>query len=158
MKKTFLLISFSVILISFAESCTKSSYSSTDETTGIVNTTKLWSGYSTGYFIGDTVLAGDTTHIAWAKYYYHVINDSSFAVQKVNNLLISILGMPLAYKSTNATTHMELFDSTIAGTSLLTKLEYYSNTGNMNYEYHKVGAYNAASGHYYETNIFIHTP
>ena len=156
MKKSYLILSFSAVLALITDSCSKSGYASTDETTGIVNTTKLWSGYSTGYLMGDTILTPGSASVPYARYYYHIITDSSITVQKVNDLQIKIMDMPLNYASTDATTHLVLFDSTISG-SAPSKLDYYSNTGSMTYEYHWVGTYNAASGHYYQTDIYMHT-
>lgn len=141
----------------FVYSCSKtSSYSNTDETTGLVNKTRSWSGYSSGYYKGDTLYTGDTTHHEWARSFYHVISDTSFSVQKINGYQISAMGTPWNYLSTDNVNHIVRFDTTLSG-SPVSYLDFYSARDSVYLQYHMVGAYNAASGRNYETDIYLHT-
>ena len=139
--------------------CTKSgNYSSTDHTVGLVSSSKHFKGYAQGFYKGDTLLhSGDTTHSAWAKYYYRVIADTTISIQKVNGFLINAMDLPLPYRSTDSlTSKVVRFDTTISG-SPVSFLDFYYATGSITLEYHHIGALNTLENQYYQDNIVLHT-
>lgn len=140
-----------------SESCSKNGYSTADHTTGLVNVTRSWSGYSTGYAMGDTLIPPATAPQVGALYFNHTISDTSFSINKINGFQISVGVTPMNYLSTDATTQIVEFDTTLAGTSAVSFLKYDPVHNSMTLEYHQVGAYNNLTGHYYETNISLHT-
>ena len=139
-----------------AYSCNKTSYTNTDHTVGLVNTTRSWSGYSTGFIKGDTLIPPATTVQQGALYFYHTINDSSFNVLKSNGYQISVMGTYMNYHSTDSTTHIVEFDTTFSG-SPKSFLKYNYSNNSITMEYHWVGTFNAVTSRYYQTDIYLHT-
>ena len=148
----------SICIIVF--SCSKKSNPYTtgpNHAMGMTNT-RMWSGNSKGYVQGDTVLLPDTSHIAWPKRFSRIITDTSFAIVRINDFLVSVLGTTLNYRSTDSIGKTVVFDTVLAGSLVRTNLIYYFSKDSMVYIYYKVGDLNAATGLYYYTEDTLHTP
>src|SRR4051812_12071558 len=158
MKNT-LSLSFAFIcaVILFAACSKNGDYTSADHTKGML-TSINWSGIASGYYKGDTVQfpPPDTTHIPWAKAFNHTVSDSSFFIKKINGFAVGIGDQVLRYNTTDSTHGYVLFDTTVAGSGH-DALYYFYGRDSFSYEYHTITGVNAATGQYYQTNMYLHT-
>lgn len=145
------------IISAIATGCAKSNgtYSSgPDHSTGMTNERK-WTGTCKGYTKGDTVMAGDTTHIAWPKKFSRNITDTPAAVIRLNDFTVDMLGTVLNWVSTDPATKVVTYDVLLSGASAKTVLKFDPTTKIMTYEYHYWGSKNASTGTYYYTDMFL---
>jgi len=155
---SFISIIFLVAVLSFG--CNKSSnnYSTTDHTVGMTSL-RSWSGTANGYYKGDTMMSigiglRDTI---WALHFARTISDTSFSIAKLNGFVISVLGTPLNYQSTDSiTTKTVLFDSNVSGTQTAI-LTYYYLQDSMTYQFNIITGFNTPANQYYQVNMFLHT-
>ena len=150
-RRFFLALTFICFL---SAGCTKDKdYAPTDYTVNLV-TTRLWSGTAEGYSHKDTVVSG--SHTSWPSFYTRTISDSSFAIQRVDDYSINILGATFQYKSTDANTRTNRFDTTLAG-AVTSSVVYYYQKDSIVIEYHYVGALHEPTGITFYTNEYLHS-
>jgi hypothetical protein len=139
--------------------CNKSgnNFSTTDHTLGLTNS-RSWSGTTHGYANGDTTVntvSGPRDTIG-ALYFSRILVDTFFSIVKINGFEASVLGTPVAYRSTDPVTHIVVFDSSVTGT-LSATLTYYSLQDSMTYQFDKWGEYDAVPGQTVQVHTFLHT-
>ena len=145
-----------LILVGITSCVKKKNYSNADHTAGMGGS-RSWSGTANGFYKGDTLLSTtDTTHSPWPKVFSRVLTDTLFPIVKVNGYMISVLGTPLAYRTTDSVAQTVRFDSTLTN-SATTILTYYYAKDSMAFEYHRLEDFNTPAGNYYQTHEYLHT-
>jgi hypothetical protein len=133
------------------QACKKKDYVGVYDATANVTTARQWAGTHYGY-AKDSV--DDSTFLATA--FSRNIADTVITIEKYNALTIKTFGLLLRHKGTDSATGTVRFDTTLPS-SAPTVLIYNFNTNKITFEYHNIGAWNAASGHNYEQHFNLHT-
>lgn len=135
----------------------RNDYATTDYTRGLIKSV-TWSGTAGGYAQGDTIAhpSPDTTHVPWAKAFHHLITDTTFAIQRVNGFAVQIGSQMLRFNTVDSAHGYVKFDTTVAGSGHDVLLYFYAKDS-FSYEYHIITGQNAATGIYYETDMYLHT-
>jgi hypothetical protein len=147
-----LVLLFAVMLI--FPGCKKNSnnYSVTDHTVGM-NKVRTWTGYSNGYYYGDTSWAGKD--ITWPKWYMYTTTDSPCAVLPVNGFVVNVMGRILNWRSTDSVLKIVVFDSIYANSQRSFLIwDYGQDT--MRLEFHRMMGWNDTLKLYYQDNKYLH--
>lgn len=138
-------------------SCSKSSnnYATGVDNTVGMGTSRMWTGPSSGYAYGDTLIDSTNTHLVWPKSFSRSF-DTAQEVGRVNGFAITMFGNLLRYRGTDSTAHTVKFDTTYAGCSK-TELVYYYQRDSMTFEFHRQFEKHNLTGIWFQTHELIHT-